>query len=237
MRAEQGPFLGIETSGEHTALALVAGDSILARAAELTRAGHNERIFELLDELFRSASVATDRLSGIGITIGPGMFTSLRVGLAVAKGISLSHRVPLKGINTLDAIVHTALSTDSGPAADRFFLPLVDARKGELYCALYQGTTRRSEYLVLNPAELPGLTETAVTLCGMDSLPARAALKASFGSRAVYVSVEHPAPEQVARRARAEILAGRADNAASLSPVYLRRTDAELRRAATSPLP
>jgi tRNA threonylcarbamoyladenosine biosynthesis protein TsaB len=232
MPAEQGIFLGIETSGEYTALALVTGDSVLARSVEPTRAGHNERIFELLDELFRSASATPDRLSGVGVTIGPGMFTSLRVGLAVAKGISLSHRVPLKGVSTLDAIVHTVISADPGSAGNRCFLPLVDARKGELYCALYQGTTRRSEYLVLNPAELPGLTDAAVTLCGSDTLPGRAALEAAFGGRAVYVPVEHPGPEQVARLARFEILAGRADDAASLSPVYLRRTDAELHRAA-----
>ena len=156
---------------------------------------------------------------------------------AVAKGISLSHRVPLKGVSTLDAIVHTAVSANPGSSVGRYFLPLVDARKGELYCALYQGTARRSEYMVLNPTELPGLTEAAMTLCGPGALPGRAALEAAFGPRAVYAPVEYPAPEQVARLARFEILAGRADDAASLAPVYLRRTDAELRRAAASLLP
>lgn len=226
-----GTFLGIETSGEYTALALVRGAQVLAQAGELTQAKHNERIFDLLDRMFTETGLELARLDGIGVTIGPGMFTSLRVGLSVAKGLALTMGIALKGINTLDAMAHTALRTpQSATRNPQFLLPVIDAHKGEVYCAAYEGRTRRTEYLVLAPDELPALVSGPVTLCGSGSLPFRPALEAGFGPRARFVVVDYPAPEVVAALAQQEINAGRADDVATLSPLYLRRTDAELRR-------
>jgi tRNA threonylcarbamoyladenosine biosynthesis protein TsaB len=232
MAGDAGVFLGIETSGEYTGLALVRQKSTLARRTELTKARHNERIFELLDQLLEQASVAVDQLEGIGVVIGPGMFTSLRVGLAVAKAIAASRTIPLRGLNTLDAMVLTTLNR-SREARGRSLLPLIDAHKGEVYCALYDGTTRRGEYLVRPPAGLASLTDSPITVCCNPGLPYRTELEAALGGRASFFELDGPAPELVAAFARDEIVAGRADNTATLSPYYLRRTDAELHREAT----
>ena len=110
MAADTGVFLGIETSGEYTALALIREEpQVLARLVnELTQACHNEQVFKLLDRLFAEGSgFELTRLDGIGVTIGPGMFTSLRVGLSVAKGLAMTCGIALKGINTLDAMALT----------------------------------------------------------------------------------------------------------------------------------
>jgi len=225
-------FLGIETSGEYTALALLREGTVIAGAAELTPAKHNERIFALLDQLFGQASAEPSELAGIGIAIGPGMFTSLRVGLSVAKGLAMARAIPLKGINTLDAMVHTTIAGKE--ANEQLLIPIIDARKGEVYCARYQGATRQSDYLVLAPHELLALAPGQVALCASPSLPCRSELEAGFGPRAVFVAVDHPAPEIVAALARQAIGAGQADDFATISPLYLRRTDAELRRDAAA---
>jgi tRNA threonylcarbamoyladenosine biosynthesis protein TsaB len=251
-------FLGIETSGEYTALALVRGTQVLASVNELTQAKHNERVFDLLDRMFAEAGLELTRLDGIGVTIGPGMFTSLRVGLSVAKGLAMTCGIALKGVNTLDAMAHTALARGDCPGfvprnqglspatpgtAPEFpapgnsrgqslpsLLPLVDAHKGEVYCAVYEGCTRRTDYLLLAPDELPALVPGPVTLCTAATLPYRSALENGFGPRAKFLTMNHPAPETIAALAQQEINAGRADDVATLSPLYLRRTDAELRR-------
>jgi len=223
-------FLGIETSGEYTALALTRGPQVLAAVNELTQAKHNERVFNLLDRMFAEAGVDLTRLDGIGVTIGPGMFTSLRVGLSVAKGLAMTCGVAVKGINTLDAMAHTALARPEAPETS--LLPVIDARKGEVYCAVFQGRTRRTDYLLLAPDELPALVSGPVTLCTAAELPYRSALETGFGSRAKFLTINHPAPETIAALAQQDINAGRADDVATLSPLYLRRTDAELRRGA-----
>jgi tRNA threonylcarbamoyladenosine biosynthesis protein TsaB len=240
-------YLGIETSGEYTALALTRGPQVLATANELTQAKHNERVFDLLDGMFAEAGLELTRLDGIGVTIGPGMFTSLRVGLSVAKGLAMTCGIALKGINTLDAMAHTALAQpEATPGTAPEFpapgnsrgqslpslLPLVDARKGEVYCAVYDGRTRRTDYLLLAPDELPALVPGPVTLCVAAALPYRSALESAFGPRAKFLVMNHPAPETIAALAQQEIDAGRADDVATLSPLYLRRTDAEVRRGA-----
>jgi tRNA A37 threonylcarbamoyladenosine modification protein TsaB len=69
-----------------------------------------------------------------------------------------------------------------------------------------------------------------VTLCTAAALPYRSALETGFGPRAKFLNMNHPAPETIAALAKQEIDAGRADDVATLSPLYLRRTDAELRR-------
>jgi tRNA A37 threonylcarbamoyladenosine modification protein TsaB len=138
----------------------------------------------------------------------------------------------LKGLNTLDAIVLTAVNRlETEP--ERCYVPVIDARKGEVYCALFQGTTRRSERLVQRPTELGSLTDAQVTVCCAPGLPYRTELEACLGGRVSFFELDAPAPELVAGFARIEILAGRADDPATLSPFYLRRTDAELRRDAT----
>jgi tRNA threonylcarbamoyladenosine biosynthesis protein TsaB len=245
-------YLGIETSGMATGLALVQDGDVLATTTQLTQAQHNEVIFGLLDSLFASAGVRPDQLSGIGVSIGPGMFTSLRVGLAVAKGLALAHSIPVKGIVTLDGLMLTSraretrsaihdppldachCSTGILPVHQSFNLPvlaLIDARRGEVYCALYQGRERQGDYQVKTPKELAGLVSGKVAVCGSGLRPYRDIIEAELGPDAVMLDLDHPAPEVIAAEAGRWIAQGKADDVTSLAPLYLRRTDAELRRA------
>jgi tRNA threonylcarbamoyladenosine biosynthesis protein TsaB len=127
----RGVFLGIETSGTSTGLAIIRDGSVVVETTERSECGHNETLIPLIKSALDQAGVSESKLSGIGVTIGPGMFTSLRVGLSVVKGLALARRIPVKGIGTLPAL---ALSV---PAGGRPVLAVVDARKGQVYAALY----------------------------------------------------------------------------------------------------
>ncbi|MBM3315614.1 tRNA (adenosine(37)-N6)-threonylcarbamoyltransferase complex dimerization subunit type 1 TsaB, partial [candidate division WOR-3 bacterium] len=122
--------LGIETSGTDTGVALLAGEQVLAEISCPSVSGHNENLLRLVRQALGAHTVAG--LAVIGVTIGPGMFTALRVGLAVAKGLALAAGAGLKGIGTLDALA--AAVGGSGEV-----LTLVDARRREVYAALFRG--------------------------------------------------------------------------------------------------
>ncbi len=225
-------FLGIETSGTTTGMALVENKRILS---ETTRPGvrHDEFLLELVENTLRAAGVEVKALSGIGVSIGPGMFTSLRVGLATAKGLAIPHSIPIKGINTLLALA-TAASEH-----DRPVLALVDARKKQVYAALYQAGRPLLGPEVIFPEEL-GPKLAAVVALG-NPLPVAgngvAACLPAFekkGVKLILTAIENPPPHVIARLAADRIATGDEDDIERLEPLYLRRTDAEMKRAAAT---
>lgn len=224
-------LLGLETSGQETALALVQDDATIASVREPTQARHNEAIFGLLSRLFASIGRKAGELSGIGVSIGPGMFTSLRVGLSVAKGLALSFGIPLKGINTLDGLALTA-RRQYPELSDRLpLLPLIDARKGEVYCASYLGVERQTDFQVIAPEKLAGLVPGAVAVCGSGVRPYRSTIESAFGPRAQLIELDYPSAEIIAGQTWRLLRRDGPDLLESLTPLYLRRTDAELKRA------
>jgi tRNA threonylcarbamoyladenosine biosynthesis protein TsaB len=187
------------------------------------------------------------------------MFTSLRVGLSVAKGSALSLGLPLKGVSTLDALVRTAnreprtAHREPPTHTADWLVPLIDARKGEVYAALYRGGEHMADFLIINPRQvasavieltssspqpspLRGEGETGKNsnrrflLLGTGARRYRNELAETFGTSAEFLELDYPSPEVIAFEARDRIEHGEADSLNDLSPLYLRRTDAELRR-------
>jgi len=219
-------FLGIETSGAATGVAVLLEDRVVHETV-LPGICHNEVLPGLIAGALAGSGLTAGGLAGIGVTIGPGMFTSLRVGLAAAKGLALPHAIRLKGVNTL-----RALAAGAGEAGLPV-LALVDARKHEVYAALYHGGRTLLEPGVFSPARLaarlgPLLTGPAL-LAGDGVEPALPALL-QLGVELRPTGIERPLPRVIAAIARDELAAGRADDVETLEPVYLRRTDAELNR-------
>ena len=226
-------ILGIETSGLWTEAVLVSGGRILFEESVGPGANHNEVIVDLLDRAFRSARADPGALTGIGVTVGPGMFTSLRVGLAAAKALAMASGCPLRGIDTLAALAATA-----GPGEPT--LALIDARKGQVYAALWDKGEARLEPAVVDldrvvewlAAQLPAgqalrVAGSGTELC-IDNL-------VSAGHDCTDTGIRVPAARVVAQLAATDIAAGRADSLADLAPRYLRRTDAELARERQHP--
>ncbi|WP_439525892.1 tRNA (adenosine(37)-N6)-threonylcarbamoyltransferase complex dimerization subunit type 1 TsaB [Roseovarius mucosus] len=97
-------ILAFDTSAAHCAAALLRGDRVLsARAVEMGR-GQAERLMPLLQEVLDQAGVTWSDLNRIGVGIGPGNFTGIRISVAAARGLALSLGIPTVGISTLDAI-------------------------------------------------------------------------------------------------------------------------------------
>jgi tRNA threonylcarbamoyladenosine biosynthesis protein TsaB len=123
--------LGIETSSRRGSVALVEHDRVVALRfhEELNR--HGERILPLAEQLLAEASWPTSSLDRLGVGIGPGSFTGLRIGIALANGIALGIDRPLVGVGSLHSMARAAAPAD-GPIA-----AVLDARRSEFFIALF----------------------------------------------------------------------------------------------------
>jgi tRNA threonylcarbamoyladenosine biosynthesis protein TsaB len=226
---DTGPVLGIETCGRSTGLALIDSGRVIAELIEESVCSHNEVLMPLLDRLLRDAGVKPCGLAGIGVDIGPGMFTSLRVGVSTAKGLAIAHRIPIVGLSSLWGLARTA-----SPSLDGV-LAVIDARKRQVYAALYLNGQTQFQPLVVTPGELA--PEVGKVLSDRTSLVAAGdgtyLCLRSFAANQIKLEpsgIAFPSPGVIAIAAAELITRGQVDDLASLQPLYLRRTDAELTR-------
>lgn len=97
-------LLAVDTSTSQVGLALHDGDQVLAEMMWTTRQHHTTELSPALSGLLKRCGVTMSMVTALGVAIGPGSFTSLRVGLSFVKGIALARHLPVMGISTLDVI-------------------------------------------------------------------------------------------------------------------------------------
>jgi tRNA threonylcarbamoyladenosine biosynthesis protein TsaB len=220
-------FLGIETSGVTTGVALGDADVVLFEESLGSGASHDELLLPLLDKALKATGTRLAGLAGIGVTIGPGMFSALRVGLSVAKGLAVAHDLPVKGINALWALAQAAGSSG------RPVLAVVDARKSQVYAAMYRDAEPLIEPAVLAPSELADRVRQRVAgplvVAGNAAALCADALRHA-GVDLVASGIAAPPPRVIAQAAARALATGPGDDIETLEPLYLRRTDAELNR-------
>jgi tRNA threonylcarbamoyl adenosine modification protein YeaZ len=118
-------ILAFDTSAAHCAAALLCGDRCLvARHEDMTR-GQAERLMPLLEELLTEAGATWRDLARIGVGIGPGNFTGVRIGVSTARGLALSLKIPAIGVSSLEAVAHASqgpvLAAIAAPRAGGYF--------------------------------------------------------------------------------------------------------------------
>lgn len=96
-------ILAFDTSAAHCAVALLSGDKVLKERVEEMTKGQAERLFVLIEELMGEAGITWSDLTCIGVGIGPGNFTGIRISVAAARGLALSLGVPAIGVSSLEA--------------------------------------------------------------------------------------------------------------------------------------
>jgi tRNA threonylcarbamoyladenosine biosynthesis protein TsaB len=122
--------LAIDTCLDACSVAVGDGDRALAVLSEPMMRGHQERLAPMAAEAMRQAGLSFDALSRIAVTVGPGSFTGLRVGLAFAKGLALATGAPCIGVGVLEALAFSEPAKGLVAAA-------VDAKRGQIYLQIF----------------------------------------------------------------------------------------------------
>ena len=133
-------LLGIETATTVCAAAVVRDGVLLAEELVDERNVHAEKLMGMVDAAFRRSGSTLEQMAGIAVSIGPGSFTGLRIGLSVAKGLSYASAKPVIPVPTLQGMAQKAADTVGDSEGIDAVLPLLDARRGDVYCALYRLT-------------------------------------------------------------------------------------------------
>lgn len=176
------PILAFDTATPTARVAVASphGDCLALR--ERTAARHSANLLALCDEVLRQAGIRVADVGAIVCGAGPGSFTGLRVGLAVAKGLALPTGLPLVLVSSLDA-----LACDLAQAsAARRLLPCIDAGKGQIYARMYAATDGLPQPLgdadwVLHPQDLVRLAQEQETVEPAAQSAAEAPARAAAG--------------------------------------------------------
>jgi tRNA threonylcarbamoyladenosine biosynthesis protein TsaB len=131
-------LLGIETATTVCAAAVVRDGTVLAEELVDERNVHAERLMGMIDAAFRKSGTTLETMDGIAVSIGPGSFTGLRIGLSVAKGLAYASGKPILPVPTLQGLARKAADAGGYVSGVKLILPVLDARRGDVYCALYR---------------------------------------------------------------------------------------------------
>ena len=129
-------ILGIETATDICASAIIDNTDVLIERTISTPHSHSERLLSIIDECFQEARVPINAIDAVAISIGPGSFTGLRIGLSVAKGLAFANSKKLIAVSTLEALAENA-RRNKVASVGQIVLPMIDARRDEVYTAAY----------------------------------------------------------------------------------------------------
>ncbi len=149
-------ILGIDTSTNCCAVGFsrASEKGIMHIQKEILKSntGHSEHILGMIERIFHAQNITTDQLNLIVISIGPGSFTGLRIGMSVAKGLAFVCNIPIVGIHSLDAI--------GADFAEEKIMAAISSRKNEFYCAMYSFGKRDSDILIRNTEDVNHLSKS-----------------------------------------------------------------------------
>jgi tRNA threonylcarbamoyladenosine biosynthesis protein TsaB len=204
--------LGLDTCLSACSVAVIDGDRVLAHASEDMTRGHQERLAPMAERVMAEAGLSFDRLDRIAVTVGPGSFTGLRVGVAFAKGLATALGLPAVGVGTLEALA----ASEAG-----LVFAVIDARRDQIYVQAFEEGRPLMAPDVL-PLEIAAARLAELALGRPSTLIGSGArLMAPAAPRARVVEAEGADARHVAWLAAARA-------PAPLRPLYLRAPDAKL---------
>lgn len=217
--------LGIETATALGAVAVVSPAGILGEITLLNAESHSERIIPATEHLLATLGIPLGDLAALAVSSGPGSFTGLRTGIASAKGLAFALGLPLFGIPTLAALAANI------PPDDSPFGAVINARRGEVFCALFHhgedGPERLGEESVIAISRLGEVFPRGCLVVGDYFPPLQKAGTVLRHLRFAPRHLCHPRAAVVAARGLSLFLSGHPSEVETLAPRYLRAPDAE----------
>ncbi len=222
-------LLVIDTSTSVFSMAVASGENLLAEETGAGGQATAARLAPAVKRVLQASGVTMAELDGFAVTVGPGAFTGLRAGISLVKGMAFATGKPVAALSSLELLAMNAINS-SIPVC-----PMFDARKSEVYTALYQmeggGSLLISE-MAADPALFLEKIAGSPLFLGDGALRYRSLIVEQLGSRAFFADppLNHPKASAGVRLALREFASGAAVPPAEILPRYLRLSEAELNR-------
>ncbi|OGL41312.1 MAG: tRNA (adenosine(37)-N6)-threonylcarbamoyltransferase complex dimerization subunit type 1 TsaB [Candidatus Schekmanbacteria bacterium RIFCSPHIGHO2_02_FULL_38_11] len=223
-------ILAIEASTKTGSCAVFGNEGLLGELTLNTDATHSEKLMPAIISLMGSLQLAFKDLNGVAVSVGPGSFTALRIAISTAKGIAFSANIPLIGVPTLMALAEKVADFDS------VICPFLDARKKEVYFALYKrdkdgNLLQLKEETVGSVEEMCRNIKTKTVFLGNGIEVYGERVRQILKKKAVFVSQAQslPTASTVAGIGYRKLINDDyPKDLSSVRPIYLRPSDAEL---------
>jgi len=219
-------ILGIETATTICSVGIAAGEQIIAELRFNIKNIHAEILADSLAQLLRLAGIPLQRIEAFAVSIGPGSFTGLRIGLATAKGLAFTGNKPLVTVSTLLAQA-AACSHCSVNSKQWSVVPVIKARQGEVYTARFRhewpAPIAESDEILIGAGKFSHWLKKPATLCGngVAMLQAQGVLENLSGVAIVPEAGAMLGGGIVARLGAIKLAAGEVADLAALEPRYL----------------
>lgn len=224
-------ILAVDSSTRHFSLAISQEGKVLRSKTLVLDKILSSSIIPAINNLLKSAKLGIKDIDGLAVGIGPGSFTSLRVGLATVKGLAVALNKPVVGIPSLDILART-VSKVSAPT----ICPVMDARRQLVYAGMYDNTgpkrALRGNYRLTGISDLLKELKGEVFFIGdgvevyKKDIRARKSIKAVFADEKFW----HPSAKVLTALAMERFQQGQTDDADQLVPLYLYAEDCQVRR-------
>jgi tRNA threonylcarbamoyladenosine biosynthesis protein TsaB len=219
----------VDTSTLVGSVAVTRKEQVLAEYILQVRHTHAQHLPLLIERILADCGITFDTLDALAVTIGPGSFTGLRLGMATVKGLAYAARKPIVGIPTLLALAQNL------PFAPYPICPMLDAKKKEVYCGLYRDrgdgiVSMEWEDRAISPQKLAAHIRDKTIFLGDGSRLYQDLLKQTLGVKAVFLPDNYHIlrASNVGRLAYERLKEGKEDNIFALTLRYLRRSEAEI---------
>lgn len=222
--------LGIETATRVCSVAVIEDEVLLAERTTNLAQTHSLKLMPSIEGILREVNLEISEIDGIAVSIGPGSFTGLRIGLSAAKGLALGMGRPVVGVPTLEAMAWLV------PYAPYPVCPLLDARRKEVYGAIFRyeddELKRILSEVVLPVDELLENIFKKTLFLGNGTVLYRDNIFKKLGDKAIFAPgfLNYPRASQIAFLGGRRLKQGDKYELSSLEPFYIRPPDALSKR-------
>ena len=222
--------LGIDTSTSCGAVGLIDDGEVLSDYLLNIPVTHSERLLGAIEFVLREARCTIRDVDGWAISLGPGSFTGLRIGVSTVKGLAFATGKPVAGVSSLDTLASQVSPTPY------LICPILDARKKEVYTAFYRYGNgdileRQSDHQALRPEDLVKKISEQTIFLGDGVKTYREFLLHSLPSLAAFPATHLHIPHgsMVAKLGFELLKKGKPLNVSTFSPIYIRPSEAEMK--------
>ncbi len=223
-------ILALETSTMMGSVAIMDQEGLIAEYRLNIKSTHSERLMRTIDEVLKDSGLELKDLDGYAVSIGPGSFTGLRIGISTVKGLAFVTGKPVASIPTLDALACNISFSQYQ------ICPMLDARKKEVYTALYRLSddgeiSKLVDDCVIRPEIILKEIKEPTVFLGEGARMYKELISEGLGHHAHFapLSKQLPSAANVAELGLKAIRSGKTENPETLVPRYIRKSEAEIK--------